>query len=292
MANGPLTSEGAEIDGFIAALESSRGVKDIAGWRTGFSALDAALNGLARGVYLLVGPPACGKTAFAKQLADQAVRLNDLASVFFTFAETRDDLRVRTLARLSGLETREIRRGAGYLLHTYGAAKQPDEPPAGWDKLKAVAAEAKSWLARLYIVECDLRTSFDDIERSVSSAREAANDRSLLAVIDDAERLGDAALPIDARLPLVAERLSDLAVRCDLPLVATWPELDSAAPERWAERAPGAAAVMVLRDEGAGDAFTRRLALHVVKNRGGEKAKLAFDFSKNLTLTRQASSER
>ena len=36
-------------------------------------------------------------------------------ALFFACAEKKDDLRVRTLARLSGLETREIRRGAGYL---------------------------------------------------------------------------------------------------------------------------------------------------------------------------------
>jgi len=294
MRNGPLKSEGAEIEGFIAELEAACEVKDIAGWRSGFAALDRALNGLSRGLYLLVGPPASGKTALAKQLADQAVRLNDGAALFFTFAETKNDLRARTLARLSGLETREIRRGAGYLLHTYGVAKQPgaDEPPAGWDKLKTVAAEAKSWLARLYLVECDLQTTYEDIARQVAAARQAANSPRLLVVVDDAQRLGDTALAIDERLPLVAERLSDLALRLDVPLVAAWPELDSGAPERWAERAAGAAAVMVLRDNGPRDAYTRRLALHIVKNRAGEKAKLNFDFTENLTLTREASGER
>ena len=293
MANEPLKSEGAEIDGFIAALDAAREVKDLAGWRSGFAALDRALNGLSRGLYLLVGPPASGKTALAKQLADQVVRLNDIAALFFTFAETKNDLRVRTLARLSGLETREIRRGAGYLLHTYGVAKQPgaDEPPAGWDKLKAVAAEAKGWLARLYLVECDLQTTYEDIARQVTATRQAAHSQPLLVVVDDAERLGDGTLAIDARLPLVVERLSDLAARFDLPMIATWPELDPGAPERWAERAAGAT-VMVLRDDGSGDAFTRRLTLHIVKNRGGEKANIALDFSKNLTLAREASRER
>jgi replicative DNA helicase len=285
MANGPLKSEGAEIDGFVAALEAAHDVRDVAGWRSGFAALDRALNGLSRGLYLLIGPSGSGKTAFAKQLADQMLRVNDIAALFFTFAELKDDLRVRTLARLSGLETHEIRRGAGYLLHNYGAAKQPgaDEPPAGWDKVKAVAAEAKSWLARLYIIECDLTSTYDGIERQVAAVRQAANTQHLLAIIDDAQRLGDGSIAIDARLPLVVERLSDLAARLELPLLATWPESDRDPPQRWAERAPGAAAVMVLRDNGSSDAFTRRLELHIVKNRGGEKAKVAFDFTENLS---------
>jgi replicative DNA helicase len=291
MANEPLRSEAAEMDGFIAELESARDIKDIAGWRTGFAGLDRALNGFSRGLYLLIGPSGSGKTAFAKQLADQTVRLNNIAAVFFAFAETKDDLRVRTLARLSGMETREIRRGAGYLIHTYGAAKQPgaDEPPLGWDKIKAVAAESKSWLARLYLVECDLKTTYQAIERQIAAAREAANTQYLIVIIDDAQRLGDGSLAIDARLPLVVERLTDLAVRLDLPLVAVCPESDSGAPEQWAERVPGAAAVMVLRDDGSGDDFTRRLTLHIVKNRGGEKTKIAFDFTENLTLAREAS---
>ena len=40
--------------------------------------------------------------------------------IFFSFAETKKELRIKTLARLSGLDNREIRRGSAYLLHWYG----------------------------------------------------------------------------------------------------------------------------------------------------------------------------
>jgi hypothetical protein len=104
-------SEAEELDSFLAGLERGGEVKDLAGWKTGFASLDRALNGVSPGLYLLIGPPACGKTAFAKQLLDQAARENSAPALFFTLNETKADLRIRTLARLSGLETRDIRCG-------------------------------------------------------------------------------------------------------------------------------------------------------------------------------------
>jgi replicative DNA helicase len=286
MGNERLKSEAAELEGFISELESVREVKPIASARSGFAALDTALNGISPGLYLLVGPPGSGKTAFAKQLSDQTARLNSIAALFFTFGEKKADLRVRTLARLSGLETREIRRGAGYLLHTYGVAKGPvaQDEMVGWERLNAVATEAKSWLERCYLIEGGRSTTVEAIERDVSTLRESSGNQSVFVTIDDAERLGDPAMHLDQRLPLVAEKLADLSLKLDTPLMATWPEIGIAAPpERWAESTPGAAAVMVLRDytEAAG-AIARRVSLHIVKNRGGEKGVIDFDFTPGL----------
>ena len=287
MAGERHKSEARELDSFLASLEAGGAVREIAGWRSGFAALDAALNGLAPGLYLLIGPPALGKTAFARQFLDQVARLNSVPALFFACAEKTADLRIRTLARLSGLETREIRRGAGYLLHTYGVPKQnfsEAEMAPGWDKLKLAAEQAKSWLDRVSLHECDDRTTPDEIERRVRAARKRDNSNALV-VIDDAQRLGAKALPFDGRLPLVVEKLHGLAMRLDLPLLATWPEFEpAAAPERWAERVAEADAVMVLREDtraGRSEA-KRKIALHVVKNRGGEKAVIQFDFSPGL----------
>ena len=84
---------------------------------TGFSHLSRILDGILPGLYLLIGPPGVGKTSFAKQLLDQVAKHNTVPGVFFTFAERKKELRIKTLARLSGLENREIRRGGAYLLH-------------------------------------------------------------------------------------------------------------------------------------------------------------------------------
>ncbi|HTM09330.1 MAG TPA: DnaB-like helicase C-terminal domain-containing protein [Verrucomicrobiae bacterium] len=288
-------SEAADLEDFIAALEAAGQVNEVAGLRSGFASLDAAINGLSRGFYLLVGPPAAGKTSLTKQICDQAVKLNPIVALFFTCAEKKTDLTVRTLARLSGLETQEIRRGAGYLLHAYGVAKgnvTEDEMAPGWEKLKAVAVEAKKWLDRVYLIECDRHMTLADIERDISAARETSNSQGLLVTIDDAHRLGDAARPLDERLPLVCEKLAGLALTCDIPLLATWPEPGAAAEaERWAERAVGADVVMVLRQEHPkADAVAHRVALHIVKNRGGEKTTIDFDFTPGLAKFSQRAS--
>ncbi|OGQ80651.1 MAG: hypothetical protein A3F90_17545 [Deltaproteobacteria bacterium RIFCSPLOWO2_12_FULL_60_19] len=288
-------SEGEELGSFLARLQSVQEVKEIAGWETGFPKLSAVLNGLLPGLTLLIGPPGCGKTAFAGQLLDQIAQQNSVPGLFFASSEKSDDLRMRTLARLSGLETREIRRGAGYLFHSYGAPKrqmaEAEEMPASWEKLNRVAEDAKGWLDLLYLFECDHRTTLRDIEDRTRAVVSIKGSARACVVIDDAQRLGERGFSVEARLPLVAERLEELAMRLDIPLLATWPALTASAsakiqPAGWAERVAGATTIMVMeKDAERTRQFTepkRAVTLHIVKNRGGEKATLQFEFSPAL----------
>ena len=300
----PPASEGEALAAFLSELESVHEVKEIAGWETGFSKLSAALNGLLPGLHLLIGPPGCGKSTFAKQLLDQAAQHNSMPGLFFTFSEKKDDLRIRTLARLSAVESREIRRGAGYLLHWYGAPKrqmtEAEQMPASWEKLKQAADEAKGWLDFLYLFECDETTTLDDIERRIGEVRALKRSQKLMAVIDECQCLGERGSSLDARLPLIAEQLENLAMRLDMPLIATWPNLKASAspkiaPEEWAERVAGANTIIVMEEDAERTRqFTepkRAVTLHIVKNRGGERATIHFDFSPGLSkLTEVGSS--
>jgi len=285
-------SEGEALDSFLARLQSVHEVKEIAGWETGFPKLSRALNGILPGLTLLIGPPACGKTAFAGQLLDQITQQNSAPGLFFAFSEKRDDLRMRTLARLSGLETREIRRGAGYLLHSYGTPKrqmtEAEEMPASWEKLKRAAEEAKGWLDLVYLFECGGKVTLNDVEGRIREVQELKAARRLMVVIDDSQRLGEHGSSLESRLPLVVEQLEDLATRLDVPLLATWPELKpGGAPQEWGERIAGAQAVMVIREyterTQQSSEPSRAVRLHIVKNRGGEKATIRFDFSPGLS---------
>src|SRR5918993_3934081 len=184
-----LRSEGEQLDEALRKLEAQREVKEISGWESGFPHLSRALDGILPGRYLLIGPPACGKTSFAKQLLDQVAMLNGAPGIFFSFGENSDELRARTLSRLSGLEKREIRRGSGYLLHWYGVPKarhtETGSLPPSWEKLKKSAEEARIWLDRLYLVECGPEAGLPQIEARIRELKTIKGTDRVMAVIDD-----------------------------------------------------------------------------------------------------------
>jgi replicative DNA helicase len=285
----PIQSEGAQLESFLDELEKERAVKEISGWETGFANLSRALDGILPGLYLLVGPPASGKTSLAKQLLDQVVLHNVIPAGFFSFSETAKELRIKTLARLSGLESREIRRGSAYLLHWYGVPKAhygaAEQLPPSWEKLKQTTRAAKKWLDLMYLVDCEANTSLREIEQCISEIRAAANAEKIFVVIDDSQRLGGLDRPLAARLPLVAEQLQATAVKLRTPVFAVWPNLDDTAkshPQVWAVRVASPDVILVLEtDRERTKKLTepnQALTLHIVKNRGGETGQLAFDF--------------
>ena len=78
-----------QLEAFLDELQSEQRIKEISGWETGFANLSRALDGILPGLYLLIGPPAFGKTSFAKQLLDQVAKRNRVPAIFFSFAETK-----------------------------------------------------------------------------------------------------------------------------------------------------------------------------------------------------------
>jgi replicative DNA helicase len=282
-------SEADELESFLDELEKERQVREIAGWESGFPHLSRALNGIVPGLYLLIGAPGCGKTSFAKQLLDQVVKHNAVPGIFFSFSERKTELRIRTLARLSGLENREIRRGSAYLLHWYGVPKKhdtgTDRLPPSWEKLRTAAEEARSWLDLTYLVECDRNTRITAIEDRLVDIKSSRNVERAMVVVDDCQRLHSSEQALKNRLPLIAEQLQDAAVRLDLALVAVWPDLDDmeeSSPQAWTERVPSVDVMLVMENDLQRTKTltepNRALHLHVIKNRAGEKGTLAFDF--------------
>ncbi len=283
----PLLSEADELHSLLRELASETEVKEIAGWESGFPSLSRSLNGILPGLHLIIAPPSCGKTTLAKQLCDQIAQHNHIPVAFFSFAEGKKQLRVRTLARLSGLENRAILRGSSFLLHWFGAPKsqidEPDRLPPTWERLKQATEQARDWLELIYLFECDAKTGLEEITGQIGRVKEMRRTTRLVAVIDDSQRLGLSQLPFDDRLPIVAERLQGMAVDLQVPVIATWPDTKKAAsPFEWVERVPSAEVVLFMEND---PERTRKLTepnravnLHVVKNRGGEKETLAFDF--------------
>lgn len=283
-------SEGSALDAALAELERDHAVKEISGWETGFVNLSRALDGIRPGLYLLVGAPAIGKTSFARQLLDQVALQNHVAGIFFSFAETRQELRIRTLARLSGLDQREIRRGSSYLLHWYGVprlpASEPKDLPPSWNKLKRAAENAKYWLDKIYLLEYERGLTIKQIEEQIVELRRQSRSEQMMIVVDDCQRLDGVNQAWDLRLQIIAEQLQQTALKFKLPLLAVWPDLESgsAAPaQKWAEKTASPDVVLVMDRDSTQRASVEELrqaiVLHVVKNRGGEKGRLAYDFA-------------
>ena len=284
-----MQSEGSALDAALAELERDHAVKEISGWETGFANLSRALDGIRPGLYLLIGAPAIGKTSFARQVLDQVVLQNHVAGIFFSFADTREELRIRTLARLSGLDQREIRRGSAYLLHWYGVSRlsagEPEDLPPSWDKLKRVTQEAKNWLNKIYLLECVPAITIEQIEAQIAALRLQSQSEQMMIVIDDCQRLNGVHQARDARLQIIAEQLQQTALKFKLPVLAVWPDLEggSSAAQRWAEKTASPDVVLVMERDSTQrqsvDELRQAIILHVVKNRGGEKGRLAYEFA-------------
>jgi replicative DNA helicase len=284
--NLPL-SEAEELDSLLDELAADASVREIAGWRSGFAGWDRLLSGILPGFSLLVGPPACGKTTFVKQLCDQVAMLNAVPVAFCALGESKLDLRVRTHARLSGLENREIRKGRSFVLHSYGVPKasagDADLPPS-WRKLEVGASEARSWLARIYMLEGSDKVGLSEIREHVAGIMQRANGARVFIVIDDVQRLEAREPDLHKRLLLIADQLHGFCRQMDLSLLAVWPDFEESSSNAWAwgEKVPGANMVMVMaNDPERSRKLTepnRAINLYIVKNREGEKAMLQFDF--------------
>jgi replicative DNA helicase len=213
---------------------------------------------------------------------------NDAAGIFFSFTESKKELRIMTLARLSGVEKKEIRRGSAYLLHWYGVPRlsgdETEKLSPSWEKVRRCAENARGWLDSIFLLECG-NTTVEEVEASIREIRANTNKQRIIAVIDDCQRLGDPAQPFQVRLPLLTERLYSLAKNMNAALLAVLPDLGengNIAPQIWAEKALGADVVMVTEPDPERmkklSEPAQAINIHIVKNRGGERGSLSFDF--------------
>jgi replicative DNA helicase len=284
-----IQSEGEQLDALLADLQREHDIKEISGWECGFTNLSRALNGIIPGLYWLIGPPSCGKTSLSKQLLDQVIQHNSVPGIFFSFTEKKKELRIRTLSRLSGVENREIRRGSAYLLHWYGVPKaahtDAERLPPGWEKLRRSAEEARNWLNLAYVIECDRRTTLQEIEDQIGAVKQMNSRDHVIVVIDDSHRLGLIDQPLEHRIGVVSDQLQGMAIDLNVAVIAVWPNLnhqDEALPQVWSDSVAGADVVLVMKQDTQQirnlNEPNRRMTIHIVKNRGGERGALAFEF--------------
>lgn len=286
---GAFKSEGEDWSAYLAALEAQQNPDhSFLGLDTGFQHLNYVANGLMPGLFVLGAAPSTGKTTFVKQLADQVVEVNpDAACLFVSLEQSREELRVKTLSRLSGVENRDILRG------------RLDRALTGWKAVKEAALGYHGAVAgRFFILEGDKTTTPDRIRLAALQVKRATQAARLLVVVDYLQIVPTEEQHRDPRnrVDAVVSDLRRLARDLDAAVVAV-----SAVGRASYERPTLAAfkesgGVEYGADLGAGmwrakDAPKgettfkgitgrqwKRVSLDIVKNRNGEKSRIDFDF--------------
>ena len=104
--------ESEDALGFLSMLEKRvESGREIRGLRTGFPYLDRCLNGLTEGLFILAGAPSTGKTSLAKQIADQVAEAEEVPVMFWTFEQSKEELRIKSLSRLAEVDSRNLANG-------------------------------------------------------------------------------------------------------------------------------------------------------------------------------------
>ena len=298
--SGAAKTEGEELPAYFAALEAAQSPKhDFQGLDTGFSHLNRLINGLTPGLFVLGAMPSTGKTTFAKQIADQVVaKHTDAACLFVSLEQSKEELRIKTLSRLSGVENRDMQRG------------RLDVQSEAWGKVAEAAVAFGEFAGRFQVLEGDRATTVDRIRLAALQLRQKTQVARLLIVVDYLQILptdGDFGDPRQ-RVNAVTSDLRRLARDLDAPVLAIASvnrasygsrggNLDAFKESGDIEFSADVAAILVDdKDKGKGDANFlgvmrnwQRVYLDVVKNRNGERGRVELRFYPEVSYFQEVS---
>jgi replicative DNA helicase len=192
-----------ELTAASAARAAGRRTTGLAS--SGLPSLDLALNGWQPGaLYILGGAPGVGKTSLALQWACDAVAERDVVVVYVTYENSPKNLAFKAIGRLGGVSPSAVERGRA----------DPARWNEGVERFRAIAS-------RLALVPADAGTSVNFVE---SVTREALAHRAGpgLVIVDYLQRMAYAERfgTLQDNVSALAQRLRDLAVRLDLPVLA------------------------------------------------------------------------
>ncbi len=167
------------------------------GLETGFHHLDEVFNGLTPGLYILAGAPSTGKTTLVKQLADMVAQNEKVPVMFWSYEQSREELRIKSLSRLSSVDSRSIWKGrAGN---------------DAWSKVEKAADDYRRGPGQtLTIVEAGREDTVDRIRAVAVMAKHSADDKPVLVVIDYMQILPAGPDAPDALRERIDHNLSEL----------------------------------------------------------------------------------
>ena len=171
---GGQQSEGESLEVWFKALEAQQDQNnDFQGLDTGFNHLNYVANGLTEGLFVLGAAPSTGKTTLAKLIVDQVAELNeDVVCLFISYEQSREELRVKSLSRLSGVENRDIQR------------RRLDPNSQAWKRIKEAKDEIMKHADKVTIIEGDSSTTPDTIRLLALQERLRTEAGRLLIVVD------------------------------------------------------------------------------------------------------------
>jgi len=158
--------------GFLDTLKERRtDGRDWLGLDCGFRHMNEVLNGLPEGVIILAGAPSCGKTTLAKQIADHVAEVEKVPVLFYSFEQSAEELRIKSLARLSQVDSRVIWKGC--------------EKDEAWKEVEKAAADYTQGTGEyLTIVQADRKDTIEAIWATALMAKRRAGDKPILLILD------------------------------------------------------------------------------------------------------------
>jgi hypothetical protein len=194
-----LTSEGEEWTTYLEEVRNKQGKT----FETGFAGLDERAGGLTPGLMLLVDTDRDRISAFLKQFTDQVAVRSKVPCLFLSYHLPKMAMRVRTLARLSGVPARDIEKGR----------LKKGSPEL--ESVEKYGREAAAWLKSIFVVDGDPEIDLGAIKDMVQTLRAPSEAATCLVVVDTLERLAERG---DVPSALLAE-LKELAITQDVLVV-------------------------------------------------------------------------
>jgi len=297
--SGAAKTEGEELDAYFADLEARQSVdNDFQGLDTGFDHLNRVINGLTAGLIVLGASPSTGKTTLAKQIADTVLEKHrDAACLFVSLEQSKEELRVKTLSRLSGVENRDIQRGR-LDTKTFESA---------WTKVVKAKDAFAQWAGRLQVLEGDRMTTVDRIRLAALQLRQKTQADRLFVVVDYLQIIPTDASFADIRqkVNFVTTELRRIGRDLDAPVLAVASvnrasygskggAMNAYKESGDIEFSADVAMVMVEDKEGKGEENYlgvmrqwKTVFLDIVKNRNGEKARVELRFFPEVSRFRE-----
>ena len=274
--------------------------RDFLGLDCGFRHLNEVLNGLPDGVIILSGAPSCGKTTLAKQIADTVAEVEKVPVLFYSFEQSAEELRVKSLSRLSMVDSRHIWKGRSV--------------PAEWAEVEKAAEDYLQGPGPyLTIIEGDRADTVEAIRAAALIAKRKAGDKRVLLVLDYLQIIPsgkDAPDALRERIDMNLTELRRLSRDLKSPVLIVSSQnrdayRDNKPPTLAALKESGGieysadAVVCLWRDKVASEDLTNnfgrltvRVEAHVLKNRNGELAKVKMDFTPAWSLFTERDKDR